>query len=146
MSKETYVPQVGGSHYQQGDKPQHWDLVAMYDWDYFQAQVTKYLMRWRSKNGVEDLKKAASFLAKYIALVEAGLVMAPIAPKEEKVGELGMERPLANLKIEGYIGEKTVHYKCLDCNGTFFAATPAEIATHYRQCATVRALPSPAGT
>lgn len=63
MSK---VEQVGGDHYQQGDKPQHWDLVSMYQWDYFQGQITKYVMRWKRKNGLQDLEKARSFLDKYI--------------------------------------------------------------------------------
>lgn len=68
-----HVKQVGGSHYQQeGDKPQHWDLVAAYDWDYFQGQIIKYVMRWKLKHPtpekkVEDLEKARSFLDKYIS-------------------------------------------------------------------------------
>lgn len=64
--------QVGGTHYDQGDLPQHWDLVVMYQWDYFQAQIIKYLMRWKTKHPtpeqrLEDLKKARSFLDKYIS-------------------------------------------------------------------------------
>lgn len=63
--------QVGGNHYSQGDNLQHWDLVVMYGWDYFQGQITKYVMRWRHKNGIEDLKKARHFLDKYIEAEEA---------------------------------------------------------------------------
>jgi len=63
--------QEGGDHYQTGDLPQHWDLVTMYRWDYFQGQITKYLMRWKDKHPepakkLEDLKKARHFLDKYI--------------------------------------------------------------------------------
>lgn len=59
--------QVAGDHYRkQGTTLQHWDLAVMFDWDYLQAQVIKYLMRWRDKNGVEDLRKAAHYLEKYI--------------------------------------------------------------------------------
>lgn len=61
--------QVAGNHYGLSSL-QHWDLVAMFNWDYFQGQITKYLMRWRKKNGVQDLRKAAHFLEKYIELVE----------------------------------------------------------------------------
>lgn len=68
--------QVGGDHYTStsgecprcGAKLQHWDLVSMFHWDYFQGQVIKYLMRWRKKNGVEDLKKSRHYLDKYIEL------------------------------------------------------------------------------
>lgn len=59
--------QVGGSHYKTGGL-QHWDLVAMFEWDYFQGQITKYLMRWRKKNGIEDLEKARHYLDKYIEI------------------------------------------------------------------------------
>lgn len=65
--------QVGGNHYKTPGKLEHWDLVVMYDWDYFQGQVTKYLMRWRKKNGIEDLKKARHYLDKYIEAEEGKL-------------------------------------------------------------------------
>jgi hypothetical protein len=64
--------QVGGTHYKTGGL-QHWDLVELYEWDYFQAQIIKYLMRWKVKHNdpakrLEDLKKARHFLDKYIEL------------------------------------------------------------------------------
>lgn len=70
--------QVGGTHYSQGDLPQHWDLAIMYRWDPFQYQITKYVMRWKDKydtdeKRLEDLKKARSFLDKYIANYQAFL-------------------------------------------------------------------------
>lgn len=65
--------QVGGGHYQK-QKIQHWDYVAANGLDYFQGQVTKYVSRWKDKNGLEDLRKAEHFLKKYIELVEAGTV------------------------------------------------------------------------
>ena len=58
--------QVGGEHYK--NTIQHWDWVASNDLDYFQGQITKYVARWRHKNGLEDLLKAAHFLEKYIEL------------------------------------------------------------------------------
>lgn len=62
--------QVGGSHYK-SSPIQHWDFAAANDYDYFQGQITKYVDRWKRKNGIEDLKKAAHFLQKYIELAEA---------------------------------------------------------------------------
>jgi hypothetical protein len=61
--------QVGGQHYkvEQG-KEQHWDRVARLGMDYFQGQITKYVERWKLKNGVQDLEKARHFLDKYIEL------------------------------------------------------------------------------
>jgi hypothetical protein len=52
-------------------KIQHWDFVAANGLDYFQAQVVKYVCRYKDKNGVQDLEKAAHFLAKYIELARA---------------------------------------------------------------------------
>ena len=73
-SAERDVPtenqrQVGGKHYGLGSF-QHWDVVAYFHLDYFQGQITKYVMRWRDKNGIQDLKKAQHFLEKYIAIEE----------------------------------------------------------------------------
>lgn len=59
--------QVGGDHYKLR-KFQHWDMVAMFDLDYFQGQITKYVIRWKDKNGLQDLEKAQHFLEKYIEL------------------------------------------------------------------------------
>lgn len=65
--------QVSGSHYGL-DQFQHWDVVVKFDLDYFQGQITKYVMRWDKKNGVQDLKKAQHFLEKYIEEIEAGRI------------------------------------------------------------------------
>ena len=64
--------QVGGGHYM--GSIQHWDLAAQRNYDYFQGQITKYVDRWKNKNGLQDLKKAQHFLEKYIELVEAGRI------------------------------------------------------------------------
>ncbi len=58
--------QVAGNHYR--SSIQHWDYVVANDLDYFQAQITKYVTRWKKKNGLVDLEKAKHFLEKYIEL------------------------------------------------------------------------------
>jgi hypothetical protein len=60
--------QVGGTHYQQHGAIQHWDFAGHFNMDYFQGQITKYVMRWRDKGGIQDLEKARHFLDKYIEL------------------------------------------------------------------------------
>ena len=78
--------QVGGSHYRaKGEKVQHWDLAIMFNWDPFQYQITKYIMRWKDKHStpqkrLEDLMKARHFLDKYIENFEAYDVQATAAP------------------------------------------------------------------
>lgn len=58
--------QEGGRHYQR--TYQHWDWVARIGMDYFLAATTKYLDRYRDKNGLLDLKKALHYLDKFIEL------------------------------------------------------------------------------
>jgi len=68
--------QVGGSHYR--NKIQHWDWVFSNGLDYFQGQITKYIARWRHKNGIQDLEKALHFLEKYIELQKEEIDMADV--------------------------------------------------------------------
>lgn len=56
--------QVGGDHYR--TEYQHWDLATDLQLGYFEGQITKYVTRWRNKNGLEDLEKAGHFTAKLI--------------------------------------------------------------------------------
>jgi hypothetical protein len=59
LANET---QVGGTHY--ACEYQHWDLVHDVGFGYLEGQISKYVCRWRKKNGVQDLQKAAHFAAK----------------------------------------------------------------------------------
>jgi hypothetical protein len=61
--------QVGGTHYR--SEIQHWDYVVANDIPYLEAQVIKYLTRWRKKNGLEDVYKAQHYLQKLIEVEEA---------------------------------------------------------------------------
>jgi hypothetical protein len=72
--------QVGGAHYKTGGL-QHWDLAILFQWDPFQYQVTKYVMRWRNKNKLQDLEKALHFLEKYIEEVKAGNISSDPIPE-----------------------------------------------------------------
>lgn len=62
--------QIGGSHYKRDDNgEEHWDRVwRLHGPGYFVGSITKYVERYRDKNGVEDLKKARHFLSKLIEL------------------------------------------------------------------------------
>jgi hypothetical protein len=59
------IRQVGGTHYDraQGGE-QHWDLMERYDVAYLEAVASKYPLRWREKGGLEDLRKAVTYLKK----------------------------------------------------------------------------------
>jgi hypothetical protein len=57
--------QVGGGHYK-ARAIEPWDVVALLGLDPFQADIMYYLIRWKEKNGLEDLEKALHWLQKYV--------------------------------------------------------------------------------
>lgn len=57
--------QYGGDHYK-GWEYEHWDFVTDLGLPYLIGCASKYVVRWRAKNGLEDLKKASHYLEKAI--------------------------------------------------------------------------------
>ena len=53
--------QVGGSHYQ-NMKIQPIEFIQANRLFFCEGNVVKYVVRWRTKNGLEDLKKARHYL------------------------------------------------------------------------------------
>ena len=52
--------QVAGNHYKRAIQP--WEIIDEWDMCYYSGNVLKYLLRYRYKNGVEDLEKAKHYL------------------------------------------------------------------------------------
>lgn len=67
--------QVGGTHYKVAY--QHWDYVLDNQIPYLEANATKYITRWRKKNGLEDLRKARHYVEKLLEEVEQGRMRVP---------------------------------------------------------------------
>lgn len=59
-NKDAMDKQVGGSHYQLPIQPIEYILAN--GLGYCEANVVKYVSRWRNKGGVQDLKKAIHYL------------------------------------------------------------------------------------
>ena len=57
--------QVSGNHYKQFNI-EVWDAILDWDLGYLEGNIVKYVARYKHKNGVEDLKKAAHYLQKLI--------------------------------------------------------------------------------
>jgi len=56
--------QVAGNHY---NRPiQTWDYIHGNDIGYLAGNIIKYVTRYKDKNGIEDLRKAAHYLDKLI--------------------------------------------------------------------------------
>ncbi len=59
--------QVAGTHYNAGESGiQHWDVIHANDVCYLVGCATKYLTRFRKKNGLQDLQKALHYTEKLI--------------------------------------------------------------------------------
>lgn len=58
--------QIAGDHYQA--TVQHWDFVECNNLPYLEGNATKYLARWRKKNGRQDLQKALHYCEKLRSL------------------------------------------------------------------------------
>ena len=57
--------QIGGNHYK-NKKLQPWDIIDALDLTFYEGNTLKYLLRYKEKNGVEDLKKAIHYIEKII--------------------------------------------------------------------------------
>jgi hypothetical protein len=53
--------QVGGKHYVKL-LIQPWEIIERNKLDFWEGNALKYLLRWRYKNGVEDLEKAKHYI------------------------------------------------------------------------------------
>lgn len=61
--------QVGGTHYiDMAIDP--WEVIIRNKMGFFDGNALKYIMRYKGKNGVEDLKKARHYIDKLIELEE----------------------------------------------------------------------------
>lgn len=68
--RSTLTTQVGGDHYLKMPI-QPLDFILANSIGFAEGNVIKYVCRWREKNGIEDLRKAAHYLAVLIEKEEA---------------------------------------------------------------------------
>lgn len=107
--------QVGGKHYNQVNV-QHWDLVIYNKLPYLEAQITKYVTRWKKKHGAQDVEKSTHYLEKLQWALREGILTLPTATLTS------IQSPKANPPVqldefarENEIGdiEKTIFYLLL---------------------------------
>ena len=67
--------QIGGEHYRA--EYQHWDFITINGLGYLEGCATKYITRWRKKNGAQDLNKATHYLQKLREVATEGRVKPP---------------------------------------------------------------------
>jgi hypothetical protein len=66
--------QVGGTHYKRAHQP--WEIIEEWGLDYWAGNVIKYILRYKFKNGVEDLEKAKHYLEYLIKKEQDALIAA----------------------------------------------------------------------
>lgn len=59
--QETLTTQVGGNHYQ-NYAIQPIEFIIKNNIPFIEANIIKYVVRYKNKNGLEDLKKAKHYL------------------------------------------------------------------------------------
>lgn len=62
--------QVGGDHYSKY-KIQVVDIIDDHNLDFYEGNILKYLLRYKDKNGVQDLYKLEHYLQMIIKKTEA---------------------------------------------------------------------------
>lgn len=92
--------QVAGQHYQ--STYQHWDLcLEALQNRYLEGQVTKYVYRWRKKNGLQDLEKALHFLEKLKEAAQLKMVL-PITTSRLRPAQVYVDVCVDNfVKVNG---------------------------------------------
>ena len=80
---EVNKTQIGGDHYK-GGTFQHWDMMVQgLQNRYLEGCATKYIFRWRDKDGLQDLDKALHYIQKLHESFLRGLVF-PIEGEQNK--------------------------------------------------------------
>lgn len=146
--------QVAGTHYRA--EVQHWDMVVMHALNYFEGQITKYVMRARKKNGLQDLQKAHHFLEKYMEvyseMVQASIEAPPAKPdpqasfkEDAKPFENSRKKIITpataawhqdeNWQCEGFYGNWTQLYRCRHCRTLVRTTSIDDAYAEHGQCA-----------
>ncbi len=74
--------QVGGSHYKDM-AIQPVEFLHKNDIGYMEGCAIKYLCRWRSKGGIEDLEKAKHFIELLIEMEAAAAIGEAVAKQQD---------------------------------------------------------------
>ena len=62
--------QVGGNHYRtKSGGVGHWDYCISVNVPYLEGCASKYLTRWRNKNGLQDLEKSLHYVERRIEAI-----------------------------------------------------------------------------
>lgn len=89
--------QIGGDHYK-GDL-EHWDMIEDHGIGYLEGCATKYVARWRKKDGLKDLRKSRHYVEKLLEKNETGRWSRGEVPAEV-IAEFSAANGLNDLETE----------------------------------------------
>jgi methyl coenzyme M reductase subunit C-like uncharacterized protein (methanogenesis marker protein 7) len=58
-------------YYEGANGMQPFDVIDAFGLDFYEGNVIKYVVRWRKKGGIADLRKARSYIDQVIKRAEA---------------------------------------------------------------------------
>jgi len=61
ITKRDPSKQIGGDHYSK-HRIQPIDIIDEYSLNFFEGNALKYILRYKEKNGIEDLEKAKDYI------------------------------------------------------------------------------------
>lgn len=123
--------QVGGNHYR--SDLQHWDVVSQYNVPYLEGCASKYVSRWRKKNGLQDLEKALHFATKLREVVlnpelryAHGTVPYPVIERFVIANDLEMQERHVLLMLWSWSNVGDIDAAIVSINGLIREAQRAE--------------------
>lgn len=103
--------QVGGSHYRTASgNIGHWDYCVTVSVPYLEGCASKYLTRWRDKNGVQDLEKAAHYIERRIeALFSYQGILRGVRKHKEHFARFIADNQIP--KLEEHLIDEIIHWR-----------------------------------
>lgn len=111
--------QIGGDHYKRKVGQEHWNRAwDLYREVWFVLNITKYTERYRSKDGIKDLKKAKHYLEKLIELEEADAekkILSTLSQEKASEGKETTEECCPESLVSGHMWFATSEVGTLKC-------------------------------
>ncbi len=106
--------QVGGEHYRvKKGGVGHWDYCIFVNVPYLEAAATKYITRWRDKNGTQDLEKAIHYTEKRIESYRSGVGVVKGANRNQRLFNMFVADNEIPLAERGAI-DTIMHWKTVE--------------------------------
>lgn len=68
--REVEITDINAPSYYTSGGIETWDFIIAKELNFLEGNIIKYVVRWKEKNGIEDLKKARVYLDKLIEEAE----------------------------------------------------------------------------